>query len=1139
MSPRTQFAGLFLLLLLGVGLSVGYRDGTGTCPPLCTCSGELVDCGRVRRGKIPETVPERTVQLDLSHNKLQVLHAALFSNLPHLKEIKLNNNELERIPDFGSCASNITTLILANNRISRIWPEQLQPLLALETLDLSSNNMVDIRADSFPLLPLRNLILNANRISSLEPGCFVNLSSTLQVLKLNRNRLSTIPAKIFQLPNLLHLELSRNRIRKVEGLTFQGLHALRSLKMQRNAINRLMDGALWGLSNMEVLHLDYNNLTEVSKGWLYGLHHLQHLHLAHNAIVRIRPHAWEFCQNLQQLDLSSTHLARLEEASFSGLSLLDELHLGDNRISFIADGAFRGLSHLQTLDLQNNEISWTIEDMNGPFSALDKLKKLFLQGNRIRSVTKKSFSGLDTLEHLDLSDNAIMSIQGNAFSQMKKLEELHLNTSSLLCDCQIKWLPSWVAERAFLPYVNASCAHPQMLKGMSVFAVGQDEFVCDDFPKPQITVQPDTQSAIKGTNVTFVCSAASSSDSPMTFAWKKDNEALDDAEIHNQAHLRAQGGAGMGPGGASSTAAATAAETEVTEYTTTLRLRDVDFSSEGRYQCVISNHFGSSYSTKAKLTVNILPSFTKTPMDLSIRAGATARLECAAVGHPSPQIAWQKDGGTDFPAARERRMHVMPEDDVFFIVDVKTEDIGVYSCTAQNTAGAISANATLTVLETPSFLRPLRDRTVSKGETAVLQCIAGGSPPPRLNWTKDDGPLVVTERHFFAAANQLLIIVDAAEADAGRYTCEMSNALGTERGDVRLAVLPVPNCDSLGGVGGAGGGGLAIGGVSVGGGPDDDGWNTVGIVIIAVVCCVVGTSLVWVVIIYHTRRRSEDCSVTNTDETNLPADIPSYLSSQGTLADRQDVYIPSESGSSHQYLASSMSGFYIQQKDMNGLCHVDTGSEADMEAALDPLLCHYQGPIGSLLRREHMLPLDQSEAFTGCAMDQRAVLVDSYSGSLGSSKCREYFPCGGVPADPFDHPSSGVLMQLSSATLHFGLPYQNVENRPPSVDDENASDYGRPHERATPSKTFMGTFGKTPRRPKQEPRPGFVPPGPTGAPAHRENLYAALDTDSEREDSGRSRSDSGSEGNSGVYEQPFRRAPLNPSRPAATDERVA
>lgn len=154
-------------------------------------------------------------------------------------------------------------------------------------------------------------------------------------------------------------------------------------------------------------------------------------------------------------------------------------------------------------------------------------------------------------------------------------------------------------------------------------------------------------------------------------------------------------------------------------------------------------------------------------------------------------------------------------------------------------------------------MRPLIDRTVAKGETAVLQCIAGGSPPPRLNWTKDDSPLVVTERHFFAAANQLLIIVDTTEADSGKYTCEMSNTLGTERGNIRLAVMPNPNCDS----GVQGGVGVGMVGSA---GSDNDGWTTVGIVIIAVVCCVVGTSLVWVVIIYHTRRRNEDCSITNT-----------------------------------------------------------------------------------------------------------------------------------------------------------------------------------------------------------------------------------------------------------------------------------
>ncbi|MBW01614.1 Leucine-rich repeats and immunoglobulin-like domains protein 3, partial [Eschrichtius robustus] len=390
--------------------------------------------------------------------------------------------------------------------------------------------------------------------------------------------------------------------------------------------------------------------------------------------------------------------------------------------------------------------------------------------------------------------------------------------------------------------------------------------------------------------------------------------------------------------------------------------------------------------------ISVLPSFTKTPMDLTIRAGAMARLECAALGHPAPQIAWQKDGGTDFPAARERRMHVMPEDDVFFIVDVKIEDIGVYSCTAQNSAGSISANATLTVLETPSFLRPLLDRTVTKGETAVLQCIAGGSPPPRLNWTKDDSPLVVTERHFFAAGNQLLIIVDSDVRDAGKYTCEMSNTLGTERGHVRLSVIPTPTCDSP-----------QLTASSL----DDDGWATMGIVIIAVVCCVVGTSLVWVVVIYHTRRRNEDCSITNTDETNLPADTPSYLSSQGTLADRQDGYVSSESGSHHQFVTSSGGGFFLPQHGSNGTCHIDNSSEADVEAATDPFLCPFLGPSGPVYLKGSVYGSDPFEAYhTGCGPDPRTALMEHYEPSY--IKKKEGYPC--------PHPSEESCEQSVSDT---------------------------------------------------------------------------------------------------------------------------
>lgn len=43
-------------------------------------------------------------------------------------------------------------------------------------------------------------------------------------------------------------------------------------------------------------------------------------------------------------------------------------------------------------------------------------------------------------------------------------------------------------------------------------------------------------------------------------------------------------------------------------------------------------------------------------------------------------------------------MHVMPDDNIFYILDVTKFDEGTYTCTAKNDAGSISANLNLTVL---------------------------------------------------------------------------------------------------------------------------------------------------------------------------------------------------------------------------------------------------------------------------------------------------------------------------------------------------------------------------------------------------------------------------------------------------------
>ncbi|XP_054990190.1 leucine-rich repeats and immunoglobulin-like domains protein 1 isoform X2 [Sorex araneus] len=843
---------LLLLLLLRPDTPTAAAGPRAPCPAACTCAGDALRCGGRELTAVPADLPAWTRSLNLSYNKLSEIDPAGFEDLPDLQEVILSNNELTAVPSLGAASSHIVSLFLQHNKIRVVEGSVLKAYVALEVLDLSANNITDVRNTCFPHgLRLRELNLASNRISTLESGAFDGLSRSLQTLRLSKNRITQLPVKAFKLPRLTQLDLNRNRIRLIEGLTFQGLSSLEVLKLQRNNISRLTDGAFWGLSRMHVLHLEYNSLVEVNSGSLYGLTALQQLHLGNNSISRINRDGWSFCQKLHELILSFNNLTRLEEESLAGLSSLSILRLSHNAISHVAEGAFRGLRSLRVLDLDHNDISGTVEDTSGAFTGLESLSRLTLFGNKIKSVAKRAFSGLEGLEHLNLGENAIRSIQFDAFVKMKSLRELHISSDSFLCDCQLKWLPPWLLGRKLQAFVTATCAHPESLKGQSIFSVPPESFVCDDFPKPQIITQPEVTMALQGADVRFTCSAASSSSSPMTFAWKKDNEVLANADMENFAHVRAQDG-------------------EVMEYTTILHLRNVTFGHEGRYQCIITNHFGSTYSHKARLTVNVLPSFTKIPHDIAIRTSNTARLECAATGHPNPQIAWQKDGGTDFPAARERRMHVMPDDDVFFITDVKIDDMGVYSCTAQNSAGFISANATLTVLETPALLVPLEDRVVSVGETVAFQCKATGNPSPRITWLKEDRPLSLTERHHFTPGNQLLVVQNVVAEDAGHYTCEISNTLGTARAHSQLSILPAPGCRKDG--------------------------TTVGIFTIAVVCSIVLTSLVWVCIIYQTRKKSEEYSVTNTDETIVPPDVPSYLSSQGTLSDRQETVVRTEGG---------------------------------------------------------------------------------------------------------------------------------------------------------------------------------------------------------------------------------------------------
>lgn len=559
----------------------------------CPCLGNAIDCSK-KNLKTLFPMPRWVDNLDLASNHLshETISAQL-ADLRKLQELNINNNRLQRLPILRG-VRNLTKLYVSNNEIETIDMEALAGLPSLKFLDLSRNAIQEVLYSSFPV------------------------KNNLQYLNLNFNKLSTLTKGTFdRLQSLKRLEISSNGLEEVQSLTFQNLNQLKSLKLNNNRIPALMAGVFHGLLAIAILELNNNSITTIRKGGFFNLTSLTNLGLAHNRILEIEQSGWEFTPKLISLDLSYNQLESLDRYTFEELSVLQTLNLQGNRISAIGEGTFNETRSLKTLYLNGNRISWTIEDMRGPFMGLSELERLYLNANEIKSVSRNAFLGLNSLTLLEMSQNNISSIQINAFKDTPRLKNLIMNSTNLICDCKLEWFYHWIKERKEVFQIDAECIYPIWLRNRLIRELHPSNFSCYDSPKPHLIDEPKSQIGIRGTNVSLVCTATSIAADPMTFKWKQDNLELpaDQYTIHQ---INNENG---------------------TIGTTELIIPNIQQSGAGKYQCIITNSFGVVYSPKVKITVGTYPRFRKTPSDISVEPGKVARLDCAAMGEPKPQIS--------------------------------------------------------------------------------------------------------------------------------------------------------------------------------------------------------------------------------------------------------------------------------------------------------------------------------------------------------------------------------------------------------------------------------------------------------------------------------------------------------------------
>ncbi|KAM6969949.1 roundabout homolog 4 [Aplochiton taeniatus] len=117
-------------------------------------------------------------------------------------------------------------------------------------------------------------------------------------------------------------------------------------------------------------------------------------------------------------------------------------------------------------------------------------------------------------------------------------------------------------------------------------------------------------------------------------------------------------------------------------------------NNSGVYVCVATNTVGVRQSRAARLSVLAKPMLVVKPEDVSVATGESAQFHCQAKGDPLPAVEWSREQGP-LPNGR----YLVNPDQSLQIHYVTGQDAGLYTCTAINDAGVVSASAQLLVEE--------------------------------------------------------------------------------------------------------------------------------------------------------------------------------------------------------------------------------------------------------------------------------------------------------------------------------------------------------------------------------------------------------------------------------------------------------
>ncbi|XP_065570091.1 chaoptin-like [Artemia franciscana] len=362
-----------------------------------------------------------TLNIDLSHNSIVNLttNGSSWSSNSNVKILDFSQNNISFIADsyFDPIRSSLTHLIFSNNQLKNISDSILRNMPHLVWLDLSKNRISNISPDSFAnTKKLQYIDISNNNLEDIASDIFAN-HPFLRVINLSGNKIQVIPENLLKDTVIEFFDGSRNQLIKFPDQTLSKVaQTLLHLDLSNNDIRSLSPSMFNPLVNLVYLDLSNNEFQTIPESAFSRLDSLVTLDLSHNPLQGSYHSSINSLQSsLRNLSLANTSLATLPELYVPNLLYFN---VSNNRITYLSPTILETYASLRSFDVSHCEIP---SAANTAWHTIPRLRRLYLDGNKINSITNDTFIGLDRVEELNLIHLPLQTFQYGALAPLSSL----------------------------------------------------------------------------------------------------------------------------------------------------------------------------------------------------------------------------------------------------------------------------------------------------------------------------------------------------------------------------------------------------------------------------------------------------------------------------------------------------------------------------------------------------------------------------------------------------------------------------------------------------------------------------------------------------------------------------------------------